>query len=128
MKCCSRYLGSDREAEQLLEAAQKNARIYELLKVPIILLITSVLYNEHEKKSLPASRTKLYEDLYEFIMDRSTLKPNNFGCYSSEIPNIEHMLQTLGKFAWKALQNDVRQLLINKVEISSITFSTFRLV
>ena len=125
MKCCSRYLGSDREAEQLLKAARTNARIYELLKVPIILLITSVLYNEDEKKSLPESRTKLYEDLYEFIMDRSTLKPNNFGCRSSEIPNIEHMLQTLGKIAWEALQNDVRELLINKVGISSITFSIF---
>ena len=124
-KCCSRYLGSDREAEQLLEAARANARIYELLKVPIILLIVSVLYNDDDKKSLPESRTELYEDLYEFLMDRSTLKPNNFGCYSSEIPNLQSMLQTLGKFAWEALQRDVRQLLINKVGISSISFSIF---
>ena len=124
-KCCSRYLGSDREAEQLLKAARANARIHELLKVPIILLITSVLYNEDEKKSLPESRTKLYQNLYQFIMDRSTLKPNNFGCVSSEIPNFHDMLQTLGKFAWEALQNDVRQLLINKVGNSSITFSIF---
>ena len=114
-KCCSRYLGSEREAEQLLEAARTNARIYELLKVPIILLITAVLYNEDDKKSLPEGRTKLYEDLFEILMDRSTLKPNNFGCYSSEIPNIQTMLQTLGKFSWEALQSDVKQLLITKV-------------
>ena len=123
-KCCSQYLGSE-EAERLLEAARTNARIYELLKVPIILLIVSVLYNDDDKKSLPESRTEFYEDLYEFLMDRSTLKPNNFGCYSSEIPNLQSMLQTLGKFAWEALQRDVRQLLINKVGISSITFSIF---
>ena len=114
-KCCSQYLGSDREADRLLEAARANARIYELLKVPIILLITSVLYNEHEKKSLPEGRTKLYEDLFEILMDRFMLKPNNFGCYSSEVPNLKDMLQTLGKFSWEALQTDVKQLLMSKV-------------
>ena len=128
-KCCSQYLGSEKEAEKLLEEAKNNSGLYELLKVPIILMISSVLYNENEKsvpeqkpnlkrnvyKSLPERRTKLYENLYEFIMDRSTLKSNNFGCYSSDIPNLKDMLQTLGKFAWKALQNDDKQLLIRKV-------------
>ena len=114
-KCCSRYLDSEREAEQLLEAARANARIYELLKVPIILLIVSVLYNDDDKKSLPESRTELYEELFEIMMDRSTLKPNNFGCYSSEVPNLQSMLQTLGKVSWEALQNDVKQLLMSKV-------------
>ena len=132
-KCCSQYLGSDREAEQLLEEAQKKAGLYELLKVPIILLITSVLYNENEKsvpekrlkvsvdvykcnkKSLPERRTELYENLYEFLMDRSTLKSNNYGCYSSEVPNLQEMLQTLGRFAWETLQMEVQQLLIKKV-------------
>ena len=132
-KCCSRYLGSKQEADKLLEKAKEKAGLYKLLKVPIILLITSVLYNENEKsvpekrlkvsgdvyiqnkKSLPERRTELYEDLYEFLMDRSTLKPNNYGCYSSDIRNLKDMLQTLGKFAWDALQNDDKQLLIRKV-------------
>ena len=134
-KCCSQYLGSEKEAEKLLEEAKNNSGLYELLKVPIILLISSVLYNENEneksvpeqkpnpkrnvykqnKKSLPERRTELYEKLYEVIMDRSTLKSNNFGCYSSDIPNLKDMLHTLGKFAWKALQNDDKQLLIRKV-------------
>ena len=114
-KCCSHYLGSETETEILLEEAKKKAHIYKLLKVPIMLLITTVLYNENEQKLLPERRTELYENLYEFVMDRSTLKPNNFGCYSSEIPNIQTMLLTLGKFAWEALQKDVRQLYIEKV-------------
>ena len=122
-KCCSLYLGSEREAVQFLEKASKTADLYQLLRVPIILLMTSVLYNEKDMKSLPEQKTKslpeqktkLYEDLYQFLMDRSTLKTNNFGCYSSEVQNLEEMLQTLGRFAWEALQNDIRQLLINKV-------------
>ena len=107
-KCCSQYLQSESVAEKFLEEAQKNARVYELLKVPIMLLMTSVLYNEDDKKSLPKRRTELYENLYEFLMDRSTLKPNNYGCYSSEIPNIQSMLSTLGKFAWEALKRDIK--------------------
>ena len=120
LKCCSRYLGSKREGKQFLKEASKKAGLYKLLHVPIILLMTSVLYNEDDKKSLPERKTELYENLYEFVMDRSTLKPHNFGCVSSEIPNLEDMLHTLGKFAWEALQNDVRQLLMNKVGIKNV--------
>ena len=116
-KCCSRYLGSEQETNKFLEEAKTKAGLYELPNVPIILLITSVLYNENEEKYLPERKTELYENLYEFIMDRSALKPNNFGCYSSKLPNLQDMLQTMGRFAWEALQNDVRQLLINKVKI-----------
>ena len=127
-KCCSKYLGSEEEADKFLEEAKTKADLYELLKVPIILLMTSVLYNEDEKKSLveddkkglPERKTELYENLYEFLMDRSTLKSNNYGCYSSKILNIQDMLQTLGKFAWEALQRDVKQLLINKVKFLKV--------
>ena len=127
-KCCSKYLGSDEEADKFLNQAKTKASLYELLKVPIILLMTSALYNEDEKKSLaeddnkglPDRKTELYENLYEFLMDRSTLKSNNYGCYSSEIPNLQDMLQTLGKFAWEALQRDVKQLLINKVKVLKV--------
>ena len=114
-KCCSQYLGSEEEAERLLNQAKTNTALYELLKVPIILLMTSALYNEDDKKSLPERKTKLYQDIYQFVMDRSTLKSHNFGCYSAEVPNLQEMLQTLGRFAWKALQRDVDQVKINKV-------------
>ena len=111
-KCCSKYLGD--KAGQFLNEAKQIADLYQLLKVPIILLMTSVLFNEGITKTLPSRKTKLYEDIYEFVMDRTTLKPHNFGCISSEVANIQSMLQTLGKYAWKALQRDVGQLLIEK--------------
>ena len=78
-----------------LEEAKTKAGLYELLNVPIILLISSVLYNKNEQKTLPERKTELYENFYQFIMNRSTLKPHNFRCYSSEVPNIQSMLQTL---------------------------------
>ena len=119
-KCCSKYLGSEEESKRFLDEAKTKASLYRLLNVPIILLISSVLYNESEEKTLPERKTELYENLYQFVMDRSTLKPHNFGCYSSEVPNLEDMLQTLGRFAWEALQRDVRQLLINKVTLKNV--------
>ena len=88
---------------------------YDLLRVPIILLMICVLYNESEAKSLPERRTELYQNLYELMMDGPTLKSHNYGYYSSKIQNVQDMLLTLGRFAWEALQRDIRQLLIVKV-------------
>ena len=48
--CCFQFLGSEEEAEIFLKQAKTKAGLYELLKVPIILLITSVLYNETDQK------------------------------------------------------------------------------
>ena len=64
-------------------------------------------------ESLPERKTEIYETLNELIMDRTTMK--TFGCESSNVVNLESMLFTLGKFAWEALQDDIRQLLIRKV-------------
>ena len=114
-ECCSKYLRSNEEVHGFLKKASLKKNLYDLFRIPIILLITVVLYHEHEKESLPEQKTELYENLFEFLMDRSTLKPHNFGCKSSEVPDINSKLFILGKFAWKALQNDIRQLLIDKV-------------
>ena len=117
-KFSSRYLGSE-EVEKFLQDANR-AGLYELLKVPSILLMMSVLYTEYGKKSLPERRTELFKNLFELTMDRSTLKSFNYGCYSSEIPNIQEILRILGQFAWEALQNDIRQLLIKQVNVTNL--------
>ena len=57
-KCCSRYLGNEEEADKFLKEAKTKAGLYELLNVPIILLISSVLYNENEEKTLPVTKNR----------------------------------------------------------------------
>ena len=57
-KCCSRYLGTESDAELFFEEAKKKADLYKLLHVPIILLMTSVLYNEDDMKSLPEQKNR----------------------------------------------------------------------
>ena len=111
-KCGVAYLGSEEACAELIEQARKSG-IYNLLSTPILLLMVCVLFNEH--KSLPQSRTKIYQTIFELTMDRTTLK--TMKCKSADVQNIEQMLKVLGKFSWQALQNDVRQLLINKVSL-----------
>ena len=116
-KCCTLYLENNKECEQFLKLIKKPEYrgSHELLKVPIMLLMLCVLYKEKGETTLPERRTQIYEELYELVMSRTTLKPNNFGCESSKVPNIHNMLLILGKFAWEALQNNVKQLLLDKV-------------
>ena len=126
-KCCSLYLERQDECEQFLQEIKKQSTeksrgqfegLYEFLKVPIMLLMLCLLYKESEDKSLPERKTQIHDRIYELVMNRTTLKPNNFGCESSEVPNIHSMLLILGTFAWEALQGDVKQLLLDKVRLS----------
>ena len=139
-KCCSLLLGREKDCEQFLKEVQKQSKkiitstvgytgLYDLLKIPIMLLMLCVLYNENKHKSLPERRTQIYEELYELVMSRTTLKSNNFNCEASEVENIHSMLLILGKFAWRALQDDVKQLLINKVILNRFYFghTTFKI-
>ena len=109
-KCSTKYLDSESQSEEMLKMA-KESNIYNLLSVPIILLMVCVLYNEHGK--LPKSRTEIFRLIYKRVADRSMLK--YFGCKAADLDDFNNMLRTLGKFAWEALQDDVRQLLLRKV-------------
>ena len=110
--CSTKYFDSEDRSEEMLKMA-KESNIYNLLSVPIILLMICVLYNKHGK--LPQSRTEIFQLIYKRIVDRSTLK--YFGCKGVELDNFNNMLSILGKFAWEALQDNVRQLLLKKVQI-----------
>ena len=113
---CTEYFGSEEESEEvLLQAWEKlrENRYNELLSTPIVLLMICVLYEEN--RSLPDTRTKIYETVRELAMDRTTLK--TFGCKSSQVKNITEMTYVLGKFAWEALKRDIQQLLLNKVNV-----------
>ena len=114
-KCSVQYLGNEEKADKMLREA-KDKQVYPLLNVPILLFMVCVLYSEN--RSLPKTRTKLFHTIYKLIVDRSTIK--TFGCKADEVEQLESMLFTLGQFAWEALQNDVGQLLLNRVNISDI--------
>ena len=110
-KCSIQYLLSEENSQIFLTQAEET-ELSALLHVPIILLMSCTLFISN--MSLPNSKTELYGDIFYLIMDRSTLK--TFGCKSKNVPNIDQCLSILGKLSWKALQNDTRQLLLDKVD------------
>ena len=116
-KCASSYLGDEKLSGQMLKQA-KTSGIDELLRVPIILLMTCQLF--YEKKHLPKTKTEIVGSIFELSMDRTTLKENTFGLKSTKIENLNSTLFVLGKFSWKALKKNVQQLLLNKVSDFSI--------
>ena len=109
-KGAERYLQSEEKGDKLLEQAQ-HIGVHELLKVPITLLMTCVVFSQ--KKELPKSKTELVKTIFQLSMDRSTLKLLNKK--SQDMDNIDTLLNTLGDFSWQSLQNDVKQLLLDKV-------------
>ena len=107
------YLESEEKCKILLERAH-HAGIYELLRIPIILLMVCVLYYTTEE--LPDNKTKIIWKLVLMCIDRSALK--HLGRKASEISNLDEMLYLLGKLSWEALQRHAKQLLIKKVSTS----------
>ena len=128
---CTEYFGSEEESENLLKQAKEKLgtgryyededRYNELLSTPIVLLMICVLYEEN--RSLPDTRTKIYEIVRELAMDRTTLK--TFGCKSSQVKDIKRKMSVLGKFAWNALKKDIQQLLLNKVYFKFYLFNLY---
>ena len=118
-ECCNLYLGSEEQTDQLIKQAQEAGIWYRsvfwndpgLLRIPIILLMTCVIFDE--KQSLPKKKTEIIGTIIELMMDRSTLK--HFGSKSSELHHLDSLLYALGKESWNALHKDIGQLLLIQV-------------
>ena len=112
-RCSAKFLDSEEKSQQMILEARQSG-IKDFLYIPIILLMTCVVYAE--KRSLPKTKTGIVGIIYELMMDRTTLK--TFGCKSRDVPNLDKLLYLLGEVAWKALQKDSRQLFLNKVNVN----------
>ena len=74
--CISKFLQSSEKSDKLLLQA-KNTCINDLLKIPIILLMTCVIFEE--KQVLPQRKTDFVRIIFDLCMDRTTLKVFNKG-------------------------------------------------
>ena len=105
-------LGGKEKCDILLEQA-KETGIDNLLHVPVILLMVCAIFIE--SKELPKTKTDIVRKIFRLAMDRSTLK--TFDAKSDGVKQLDEILCTLGKFSWEALQDDVQQLLLDKVKL-----------
>ena len=111
-KCAEKYLQNKEKSDKLLEHAQ-HIGVDDLLKVPITMLMTCVVFDG--KNELPKRKTELVRTIFELSMDRTMLEI--FNKKSQDLENIDTLLDTLGNFSWQSLQNDVKQLLLDKVRL-----------
>ena len=110
-ECASKYLQNEGRASDLLEQT-KEAEINELLRIPIVLLMVCILYHEHQ--SLPSSKTDIVWKVIVMCIDHSTMK--HLGKKSSEIADLDEMLDILGQLSWESLQKNTKKLLLRKVK------------
>ena len=111
-ECTNKYFKNNETKTTEMLTQAKRVGLYDLLHVPVILTMTATVFRE--PKSLPRSKTDLYETLFKLIIQRTLNKNHN------KIPQLEKLLDTLGELSWKALRND--QLLLKKVSSKSLAF------
>ena len=110
--CGTKYLESEEKCQLLIQQS-KQAGVYPLLRVPIVLLMICVVFSLNG--SLPQTRTALYEKIFELTIDRTALKTFSPGFYADVKEFLDSLLFALGELSWKSLQKGIQQLLLKKV-------------
>ena len=117
-ECVDRYFekpevsqqgGTNEDLARTSEGFKKKAKkrgIYGLLRIPIILLMLSVLYIE--TGSLPERRSDIMWEIIQTYIKRAEEK-------GVPIDNPDKLLRHLGELSYDASQRDTHQLLIKKV-------------
>ena len=95
------------KSQDLIKKA-KNRDIYGFLKIPILLLMVSVLYIE--TGSLPERRSDIMWEIIQIYIKRAKEK-------GVPIENPEKLLFHLGELSYNASQRHTHQLMIKKVSI-----------
>ena len=113
IKSSELLLGNKEQAEAMIEQARK-AGIYDLLHVPIILLFSCLVFQEHN--SLPKTQTEIYQEIFRLLIDRSAEKDESLKDQDKD--SLENLLDILGEASWEALQKDTGELLLNKVNVT----------
>ena len=121
-KCSKKYIGNKQKISAKFKQAEQ-AGIYKnnsepndsrsLLRVPIILLMICVIFEE--KESLPKTSTETVRQIFELTIDRTVLKAFSPGMYADVKEFQDALLCALGELSWNSLQGDEKQLLLKKV-------------
>lgn len=115
-KCSAQYLDSKELSNAMIQQA-KQTGLYDLLHIPIILLMTCLVFKA-TKRFLPETRTEIYGTILDTLINVTATKNKDPPSPAAdEKTPFADTLVSLGKFSWEALQNDVQQLLLNKVKV-----------
>ena len=98
-----KVLGSETEADQLVCHLHKE-RLFELARVPLLLLFFCTLWKKGKMKSFPETKTKLYYAIVQYVLDHNQGKSSP--AHFQEIGKYEDILVEIGKVALECLLKD----------------------
>ena len=110
VKSSQLLLRSKQKAKAMIQQAWE-AGIYGLLHVPVILLFSCLVFQEHN--ALPKSQTEIYREIFKLLIDRSVDKDESLKKLNKD--SLDELLDMLGEASWNALQNETGELLLIKV-------------
>ena len=98
-----KMLGSKTEAVQL-EWHLYEEGLFELARVPLLLLFFCTLWKKGKVNSFPETKTKLYKAIVQYVLDHSQGKSSP--AHFHEIDKYEDILVEIGKVALECLLKD----------------------
>ena len=98
-----RILGDEIQANALQSYLFKR-NVYDLAKVPLLLLFFCTLWKKGRAQSFPDSKTKLYVAIVQYVLDHNESKcsPANF----RKVEDFKEILAEIGKVALECLMED----------------------
>ena len=97
-----RFLNSEEVSE--LEDLLHKRKLGELAKVPLLLLFFCTLWKKGQSKHFPKTKTTLYMDIIEFVLNHSHSKQSSPRYV--EVASFKDILSEMGKVALQGLLND----------------------
>ena len=94
---------SDDEVSNLRKHLYER-KLNELAKVPLLLLFLCTLWKKGQSKHFPKTKTKLYLDIIEFVLNHSHSKQSSPRYV--EVASFKDILSEMGKVALQGLLND----------------------
>ena len=102
-----RFLSSDEVSK--LEDLLYERQLGELAKVPLLLLFFCLLWRKGQSKSFPKSKTKLYVDIVQFVLNHSHSKKTGDETKTKQYVKLnffKEILSEIGKVALQSLLKD----------------------
>ena len=102
-----RFLNSEEASK--LEDHLYERNLEELAKVPLLLLLFCILWREGQSKSFPNSKTQLYVDIVQFILNHSHSKQTADKTKTKQyvgLKSFKEILSEIGKVALQSLLKD----------------------
>ena len=102
-----RFLNSEEVSK--LKDHFNNRKLEKLAKVPLLLLFFCILWRKGQSKSFPKSKTKLYVDIVQFILNHSHSKKAGDETKTKQyvkLNSFKEILSEIGKVALQSLLKD----------------------